>query len=409
MAELNKAPNTGTQGYPIWFTFDNKQGGAPLLKPASENLAPISVHQDFAWTLSTNKMLRSYVPKIVLIEYKLTQSGQLQSLKLLARALIETPIGTLVASARLNQSVAAAAATAATNNINAVAGVFTAAATYVSLAITEPEITKTLGDLAAGVGNGTSGPNYMKPYQNLYPSQPTGFVYELPYLNIDNMTSTGGDWKSVDNENTVKNLANLGKAVVGGTAEAILGPLAGAAETKGIMKKISDSLQAGAAAQQISLASTNPGTGVETIKGFIPNSDGDEINITFYLYNTESVEDIQKNWNFLYNLTYQNLPNRRSINLLDPPCVYEVEIPGYKKFPVAAITKLKITNEGTTRLFDIKKGRMPDPNTSTGKDVKMIPEAYKVTMTIKSLFMNTRNLFYYSYDNSDTSKITVTG
>ena len=223
------------------------------------------------------------------------------------------------------------------------------------------------------------------------------------------MTSTGGDWKSVDNENTVKNLANLGKAVVGGTAEAILGPLAGAAETKGIMKKISDSLQAGAAAQQISLASTNPGTGVETIKGFIPNSDGDEINITFYLYNTESVEDIQKNWNFLYNLTYQNLPNRRSINLLDPPCVYEVEIPGYKKFPVAAITKLKITNEGTTRLFDIKKGRMPDPNTSTGKDVKMIPEAYKVTMTIKSLFMNTRNLFYYSYDNSDTSKITVTG
>jgi len=68
------------------------------------------------------------------------------------------------------------------------------------------------------------------------------------------------------------------------------------------------------------------------------------------------------------------------------------------------MTSLKVTNEGTTRLINMNTGDMV---TIVDDNVKMIPEAYKVTMTLRSLLSNTRNLFYNSYNNS--SKINVNG
>ena len=375
--------------------LNNKNGkqGAPILIPASGAKNGINVHQNYAWTLSESTQLRNYIPKIILTEYKLTQSGQLGSLKLQLAAVKESTAGKVVASLPF-----------------IVAGIRAAADTATGVASENPnQIANGIaGGLAAGAAlaavnallNLETGLDAELPYSNLYPVNSTGFVYTLPYLNIDNMAGTTGEWTSVNTTDTVKNLGGVGKAIFGAGVEATMGKTAGAVEANKIMKSVANALQAGAAASQIDIALGSPGSGVETIKAFAPNVNGDEISLTFYLYNTESLEDIQKNWNLLFLLNYQNLPNRRSINLLDPPCVYQVEIPGFKRFPIAAMTKFKVTNEGTTRLIDITTGLMPDDG-MTGPNVKMIPEAYKVTITLKSLLMNTRNLFIYANDNSN--------
>jgi hypothetical protein len=214
------------------------------------------------------------------------------------------------------------------------------------------------------------------------------------------MTESAGSWRSVDDSNISSKIG----AVAGGAAGS-LGDLSEAAtKLVGITGGIYRGLQT---LSQLDLALQNPGTAQEKIKAFTPNDTGDSINVSFYLYNTtNNISFLKKNWEFLFKLTYQNLPNRRSINLLDPPCVYEVEIPGFKRFPIAVIDNFKVTNEGTTRLVDINTGEVVSSSSTGSQNVKLIPEAYKVTLKITSLLTNTRNLYYYTFDQQQ-NKVTV--
>jgi len=389
----------------LGLSYTQNNGGAPVLGNPS-NPFIYKVHSDYRWTLNTNKEVRGFVPRVTLTEYKLTQSGQLGSLKLQLMATTESSLGVQVGLIP------------ASNYIGQKAGDITNAALsrtkYGAFAPLAGRLVGTAVGVAADVGlakaiqEGASTIThleYLQPYYNLYPSKPTGLIYELPYLNIDNMTSINSTWKNADTDKTMQNIKQLGGQ---GLSEAISSGLGGG--KKGgkaagqFAEFIKGSIGAAQAVSQLEFALGSPGQGVEKIKVFTPTDDGDEINITFYLFNTEDINDIRNNWNFLWSLTYQNLPNRRSINLLDPPCVYEVDVPGYKRFPIAAMTSLKVTNEGTTRLINMNTGDMV---TIVDDNVKMIPEAYKVTMTLRSLLSNTRNLFYNSYNNS--SKINVNG
>jgi hypothetical protein len=89
---------------------------------------------------------------------------------------------------------------------------------------------------------------------------------------------------------------------------------------------------------------------------------------------------------------------------MDPPCVYSVNVPGYKNFPIAVLEDYKVTNEGTTRIVNLDNGNIIEPGQANDR-AKLIPEAYKVTLTLKCLLMNSRNIFYSAYDNNN--KISV--
>ena len=133
----------------------------------------------------------------------------------------------------------------------------------------------------------------------------------------------------------------------------------------------------------------------------------ENIAVEFYLLNTIKPEDIRKNYEFCYLLTYQNLPNRRSINVLDSPPLYRAKVDGYKTLPVCYINDLKIENVGAVRLVDIGKTSNIQPSNSVlrgvgyGADtnsttVRMIPEAYKISFTLQSVFMNSQNMFVFA-------------
>jgi len=393
----------------------NLKGGAPELE---KNLS-FNVHRDYPWTLTpANSQLRKYVPQLELIEYDLQFSGEVQSIKTLLNATLNSKYAQSVV-AGVGAATGASVATGALNLAEQIAagggGGQGQVAQKIATIATNGGVQVVAATTGAVVGYGLSEAtmkqipsltnlDYLAPYKNLYPAIPTGNTYYLPYLNVENFTNVSGVWGSVE-----LNRITTAATTVAGAGGAIAGLAFGEAASLKFDKQLAGALEILKGIQNVAeleFALRAPGASIENIKKFKPKEDGDTIAVTFYLYNTQTQLDIVNNWKFLYYLTYQNLPNRRSMSLLDPPCVYEVNVPGYKRFPIAVIESFNVTNEGTTRLIDITTGEMSTYSTgSTNNNIKIVPEAYKVSITFKSLLTSTRNLLRYS---NDQSKITVT-
>ena len=145
----------------------------------------------------------------------------------------------------------------------------------------------------------------------------------------------------------------------------------------------------------------------ETPQAYKGPADTDSITVKFQLYNTVDYTDIKKNWEFCYLFSYQNLPNRKGINLLDPPCLYKVTIPGYRQFPMCMVTSLKITNLGSVRLIDIVADTLATES-NRGPNIKLIPEAYDIEITFKHAFYSSRNLFAFAENPDGVVSVTTT-
>ena len=385
---------------------DWSKAGAPTLAKRSFN-----VHDSFAWTLTDKySILRSYVPKVTLTEWKLVHSGELNAIRSTLNALTESTAARTVAGAVIGAGIY--------KGIDV--GLNLLSFSQQALALSNPYvyILKTGQAIASGIGgyygqqalvNGIAswtGSSYLTPYNSLYPATLTGNVYELPYLNVENFTGSAGVWGKVDLNRLQTGFSQLANASANLVPDLLFGSAGADSNFASYVKAGGEILKGLQNAAQLEFALTQPGASVETIKKFTPKDEGDTISVVFYLYNTGTIQDINDNWDFLYYLTYQNLPNRKSLNRLDPPCVYEVDVPGYKRFPIAVIESVNVVNEGTTRMIDLDTGAMT--SATSGGRVKVIPEAFKVSITFKSLLTSTQNLFAYSNEPSETNKIVVT-
>ena len=360
--------------------------GAPVLPGQKWD-----VHGAYNWALNlgvNNGDIRNYIPKIELVEYDLTSSSQLNAYKLfLSQAQDQLDIA--------NTGRTGGGGQPNTNTITSNLASF----------INNGVLPNGALDKYLGPNNGVAQPGGFSntdPYYGLYQGKPTNNTYYLPYLNPQNMTSSLGTWKGIDGNTIAKDVGNIAADKLGGLQ---FGPTG-----SNIVKEFQDlgiKLDAVNSVANVTSSLNAPGISKETIKAFAPNDTGDTITTTFYLFNTQSQAELENNWNFLFTLTYQNLPNRKSLSRMDPPCIYTITVPGFKRFPVAVITGLKVDNIGTTRLVDITTGEMVSVNKGNNKNVKIenvkiVPEAYKVTVTIQSLLINSRNLFYYNFNPEST-------
>ena len=87
-----------------------KKGVSPL-----DNGAAYNVHGEYPWTLNDSNGLRKYVPKVILKEYKLTNSGELNALRNSIAASQESASGQIVralAASRIGASTGRALAPA---------------------------------------------------------------------------------------------------------------------------------------------------------------------------------------------------------------------------------------------------------------------------------------------------------
>jgi hypothetical protein len=174
----------------------------------------------------------------------------------------------------------------------------------------------------------------------------------------------------------------------------------------------------------------------ERPKSYSFHGEGDAITFTFPLYNNVSYESLVRNFELCTMLTYQQLANKTSRVLLDPPVMYEVEIPGKFYSPYAYIANLSIQGLGAQTHRKIKTlskfvdgGDQPaesnsasktgdgstddssPKNNQPGRPCKLtedktddeslvvdaiIPDVWEVTITLQSLVPSTKNLYYHA-------------
>lgn len=375
----------------------------------SSGFYPIDVVNNFHWTTSP-KSSRSDTPTIQLVERRLvTNSLVAQALYNIA-AIKNTTGAAATAFSSLDPVVqtalkAAGGATAIdkavgqlfpesplTRVITALIGGGAAALTtnetftQIGTTITNfvEQSIKTIGNLQ----NDASGLNsaVLLPYEGLYITTPTKFLYTLPYFS--------------DTQNTILNSFQDNDAVFEGGSESTAAPVVegltqSILATRGFAQGLARTAFFGA-----------PGIYIEKPKYYNFNNQGESISVRFPLVNTgwATYNDVMRNWQLLFMLTYQNRPNRKSRDLIDPSVLYEINIPGIKYHPFAYIDRLRIRFRGSRRNMKIK---IPGPNGSSATVTTIVPDAYDVELTLKTLINESQNTLYSMlFDKNDL--ITVT-
>ena len=342
----------------------------------------VDVHKQYPWTVTDDA--RAYVPKLRLIEHRLTQASEINGA---AQTLIGAAENARAAAAfGLGQVINPGGSVAKLNN-----------AFFGDLTVNEAaqKGASMLGALAGGeMGSDILGalgntPVYMRPYVGLYTVEPTSWEYVLPYLGASNMmnnTNTFSDYNF--QARFVTPIANLFTSNQKST------------DPSSEKSKVKMKISALPEATNVLIAGAPGAIKAESPQSFT-GATKEALQVTFYLLNTIRPEHIRMNWEFCYLFSYQNLPNRRSINLLDAPRIYTAQILGYKTIPACYITDLKIENVGAVRMINIGSTAVKQNAANTIKydvsgdseTMKMIPEAYKVSFTLQSVFINSQNLF----------------
>jgi hypothetical protein len=289
----------------------------------------------------------------------------------------------------------------------------------------------------------TVAPKHLRPYYGLYGVSSTGFEYVLPYFVADGK-SVDSTWGDMDSSSHGGAISDIIKSTVG---------------PEGFAKTIVDNL---------AIQSDVVGTHIERAQIY-STQDGPAHTFGFTLFNTGSVASIIKNWHLQFMLAYQNLPNKLSKVNIDPPVIYEIEIPGQFYSPYAYISSLKISHQGATRTMSVpyytnylgevselvnssssdeaatdsedvrqrRNGTAPIHNDGfpmrqvtqrqgvAGKHlfqdakafrsgIMIIPDAYRIEITVKSMIPESKNLHFHSVLGQNTKSqglygITVAG
>jgi hypothetical protein len=80
---------------------------------------------------------------------------------------------------------------------------------------------------------------------------------------------------------------------------------------------------------------------------------------------------------FIQQLALNNLPRRFTRVVVEPPCIYEVLVPGRAFYPYCFVSKLQVSNVGNRRLINNE----------------IVPDAFQIEITLTSLIKDANNLY----------------
>ena len=323
----------------------------------------INIINDYDWTYSENKkryeeLNQEGIPRIELMEMRIKASTMLSKL----RSLISS-----------GGDITSAFTGSAKDIVNAVANAIALPKAGEVINNTVEKVGGQIENVARmletyfgkyGTGyipNGNPQSEFLKPYSQLYLTEPTNIKYTLPYFDNEflSVSNDFSDYASKtgisDNPTVIENLI-----------------------------KDSTNLIDNVAGEVLSLAQVaQPGVYVERPKFY--NFDGlaESITIKFPLLNTLNVGAYQRNLEFINRLVLMNKPHRINKVLVDPPAIYSVNQTGVAYYPYAYISRLSVTHVGTKRII--------------GSDV--VPDAFLITITLQPLTSNANNYMLMN-DNS---------
>jgi hypothetical protein len=319
----------------------------------------IDVRRDFSWTVSPKNQILDKIPAVYLVEREQLQNSLISSALYYVNAIIS--------SSWLDDSI-----DEVLDKITSLLAKFDQCADTSNKNAKQKfnDFKNNIRKIAATSNDQAILGDRLKSYIGIYYTQPTGFKYVLPYLDNSFIKQSNSFGSSQQNRPLFSNL--------------ITDTMIGAADT---------------IASGINFFT--PGTYIEKPKYFQYPEDGDTFDISFPLLNTFTSNNYLpyvQNYELLWILSYQNKPYRTSFSRILPPKLYSIYIPGVKYIPYAYINNMSVDFVGTKRLLDVT---LP-----TGQTVKApIPEAYQVSLTVKSLLADTGNAMV---DNGFTSSVIQT-
>lgn len=134
---------------------------------------------------------------------------------------------------------------------------------------------------------------------------------------------------------------------------------------------------------------------IEKPKYFQFETSGDNIILKFSLYNTlhhpgQSEDPWKKNYRFIKNFAFKNLPFKISMFRYKTPALYEVSIPGSKYFPISYVSNFQVASRGTRRYLTYKSSEV------------LVPDAWDISITFQSLLCKSANLFQAALQKGPT-------
>jgi len=254
--------------------------------------------------------------------------------------------------------------------------------------IGQKEITKSFTAATAGLVNKVQSatqdddPNflsspYLKSYKGLYITERTGWRFLLPYFS-NNYQATANQWGTSSD-------TTGGGFVMGGLTE-----LSQAASS--LTRNILGTLETGAY--------------VENSQFYQYSQSGDSLTIRFPLINTGAAtyDDVVKNWQFVFLLLYNNKPERVNKNLIEPPPLYELDIPGVRYMPFTFMSGITVDYKGARRTMRLKvPGVYNDSGNNSSRFTNefetIIPEAYEIGITITGLVTDSKNFMIATFED----------
>lgn len=320
----------------------------------------IDVIRDYDWTYSRNKLSRAdEIPYVEIKEFKLAGNSYITSL-MTSALLFPDVINDNLQSIGIDTSESSKSFYDSVANFKD--NVF---AKFIS--DNKQEMMKKIADSAKNTGNkivdqvkgldnsaaSWNNPDLKSKYEYLYIRKPTGKNYRFPHFD-NTFINIGNEFSDSYQADTPwqQAIANLSETV-----------------TK--------------AANLINIASiAEPGMYIQRPNFYKFNDSTYTTSVDFYLFNTINPNSYLKNLELITKLVIRNTPHRFSRILVDPPCIYELTIPGRGFYPYSYISNLNVQHEGTKRILTNGKGKKA-----------IVPDAFKVHIEFKSLTTEVNNFF----------------
>lgn len=232
--------------------------------------------------------------------------------------------------------------------------------------------------------NITNSMTLLVPYINLYATRATKKKFAFPYLEDKAFPSMSGNWSNPGDQekgslllnNVVTNLLNE----FGDATQQLRGDI------DNIKKAFSGDRNGNS--QYVS----------EMAKSFKYDTNCPEVSVTFTLFNTvikNGDRNIwKKHYEFLFLFIARNMPWKITPSAFLPPLLYDVIIPGQRRFPLAYVSSIDVQTKGIIRTLSMDRIAVYNTvGSNNASKIKVsVPEAWVVTVKFKSLVGDNANL-----------------
>lgn len=206
---------------------------------------------------------------------------------------------------------------------------------------------------------------HLEPYQRLYSTIPTGFKYKFPYFDdtYKDITTSFDGGAGDQSQLPFQKLVATGTSLIGSVVN--------------------------------TFNALKPGTYIEAPKYPSFPTSAYSYTASFPLLNTVSFEQTFRNWQLLFMLVYQNLPNRVNRSVILPPKLYECRIPGVWYSRYSHISRISINMRGSRREMQFESEGLGLLE-GGGLMKVLVPDAWEVSIDVQELIPESQNYMFES-------------